>query len=684
MAPDSPAPDEREQRRQAGVLTAIADRETATLHDGRRPWAWWLERAAAYGQYGFTNTLLIAAQARFATQVRTYDQWKAQRRHVLKGEQGIRILSRTGNPRSVFDLAQTEGADPPEQPAGTPAQVWAELRRLAITRNFHVQRDNDYWHTAGPGDRLIRVDPDLADGDAVRVLAHQLGHAVLHADRIDVAGSAACHGVRRLEADSIAYLILAQLGVDPSGLVFPPLRSCAGTDPRARPLATITMVGDRILRTATRIRTHLATLPPPETPTKTPRNQRPEAIHLPAARPSADDSSMAEGTGASPPRPQGAGRPAEPSRDDLIAMHAAAHRFFLGQLPGSWAPGYLTGRGFDADVQRQWHIGYAPKAWRVLTDQLRNLGYSNDAIVASGLGRRGRSGRPYDTFRDRIMLPIRDIDGMVVGFIGRRPDQAPGPKYLNSPQTPIFCKSELLFGLAETHHALTAGARPVIVEGPLDAIAINTASPHHAALAPCGTTLTTAQFEAIHQVADLDTTGVLLALDADAAGRNAAVRYWEVLAQVKGPLGAVLLPEGLDPADLMRYQGCMAVRESLQSAPRLVDLVIDARMHQSGGPMEFTEQRWAAVRAAATVIGGLPPEQIGRQVARVARALDLEPGLVTNAVMTSVSPDTPSPFDVAADDFPVPPLSASSDACPQAVRGPADRQKNHSRTSRST
>jgi hypothetical protein len=100
--------------------------------------------------------------------------------------------------------------------------------------------------------------------------------------------------------------------------------------------------------------------------------------------------------------------------------------------------------------------------------------------------------------------------------------------------------------------------------------------------------------------------------------------------------------------------------------------------------MEFTEQRWAAVRAAATVIGGLPPEQIGRQVARVARALDLEPGLVTNAVMTSVSPDTPSPFDVAADDFPVPPLSASSDACPQAVRGPADRQKNHSRTSRST
>jgi DNA primase catalytic core len=365
-------------------------------------------------------------------------------------------------------------------------------------------------------------------------------------------------------------------------------------------------------------------------------------------------------------------RPGGPPRADLIAMHAAAHRLFLTQLPGSWAPAYLTGRGFDHTVQQHWQIGYAPPAWRVLTGHLHALGYTNDAILASGLGRRGPSGKPYDTFRDRIMLAIRDRNGTIAGFIGRRADGAVGPKYLNSPHTPIFHKSDLLFGLAETRHALATGARPVIVEGPLDAIAITTASPrHHAALAPCGTTLTTAHLQAIGQVADLTTTGVLLALDGDTAGRGAAVRDWDILAQVTGPLGAILLPENLDPADLMGCQGPTAVREALQTEVPLADLVIDTRMQRCGGSLEFTEQRWAALQAAATIIATLPPQQISRQVIRVATALDLEPRLVTNAVTSAISPDTPGPFDEAAADFPLPPLRAPGDARPPTARSPA-------------
>ncbi|MGI8333629.1 toprim domain-containing protein [Actinomadura scrupuli] len=464
--------------------------------------------------------------------------------------------------------------------------------------------------------------------------------------------------------------------------MFPPLKSWAGTDPRARPLETIAMVGDRILRTATRIRTQLAALPPPQTPTNTPPHRLPGAVRPPEVRTPDDDSSVAVGTGASPPGPQSGGRSAEPSRDDLIAMHAAAHRFFLGQLAGSWVPGYLTGRGFDTEVQREWHIGYAPKAWRMLTEHLRTLGYSNDAIVASGLGRRGRSGRPYDTFRDRLMLPIRDAEGMAVGFIGRRADGAAGPKYLNSPQTPIFHKSRLLFGLAETHHALHTGARPVIVEGPLDAIAINTASPHHhAAVAPCGTALTTAHLDAITEHADLHTVGVLLALDGDHAGRAAAVRDWDILAKVNGPLGAVLLPEGLDPADLLRHHGCAAVAEALRSEAPLADLVIDNSMRRAGGPLEFTEQRWAALRAAANLIAHLPPQQIGHQVTRVATALNLQPGLVTHAVIAAVSPDPPNPAELAARDFPAPPLNSSKDGYPQA--GPSLATQPHSRSHKS-
>jgi DNA primase len=245
MAPDPSTPDEREQGRLVAVLTAIAEQETTTLHDGTRPWTWWLERAATYGQYGFTNTLLISAQSRFAIQLRTYDEWKAHGRHVLKGEQGIRILSRSGKPRSVFDLAQTDGADAPDQPAVTPVKAWTELRQLVISRKFHSQRANDYWYTGDQTERLIGIDPDASDGDAVLVLAHQLGHALLHTDQIDQAGSPGCHGVRRVEADSVADLILTHLGVDPSGLVFSRVTSWAGTDPRARPLATIQMVGDR-------------------------------------------------------------------------------------------------------------------------------------------------------------------------------------------------------------------------------------------------------------------------------------------------------------------------------------------------------------------------------------------------------------------------------------------------------
>src|ERR1700730_440502 len=101
-------PDEQEQRRQAAVLSLIAEQETGRLQDGTFPWSWWLERAARYGRFGFANTLLISAQSRFATDVRSYEAWKAEGRHVVKGERGIRVLSRRDTPWSGFDIAQTQ------------------------------------------------------------------------------------------------------------------------------------------------------------------------------------------------------------------------------------------------------------------------------------------------------------------------------------------------------------------------------------------------------------------------------------------------------------------------------------------------------------------------------------------------------------------------------------------------
>ena len=182
------------------------------------------------------------------------------------------------------------------------------------------------------------------------------------------------------------------------------------------------------------------------------------------------------------------------AESDLVAVGRAAEEFFRSSLPGSWVPGYLTRRGFEPRVQLRWHAGYAPASWVALTRHLRALGFTDLVIQAAGLARRSRRGTLIDTFRDRAMLPIRATDGgMVVAFIGRAADGArPGtPKYLNSPRTALYDKSTILFGLCEGRDALAGGARPVIVEGPLDAIAVTAAGQgRYVGVTPCGTALT--------------------------------------------------------------------------------------------------------------------------------------------------------------------------------------------------
>jgi DNA primase len=596
-------PDEGEQHRLLGVLTALAEQETARLHTGTVPWTWWLERAARYGRYGFCNTLLIAAQYRFASDVRSYDQWRAQGRQVRGGERAIRVTSRTGRSRPVFDLAQTDGPPLPARRAATPAEAWSALHRVAVARTFAVERTGNRPAAVTPPGR-IPVDAALTDDGAARVLAHQLAHVLLHAARIDRPDGPGCRGVERVEADSVAYLVLAHLGLDRSGLTFPPTTGWAGDDPY-----DLAAVGGRVLTAAARIRAQLDSAGPRTRP-------------VPAPEPHA-------------------GRPAEPegpSRGELVAMHVAAHRFFLSRLAGGWAPAYLTGRGLDPAVQHDWEVGYAPRGWRMLTDHLRALGHTGDAIVASGLGRRGRGGWLFDTFHDRVVLPLRDRDGAIVGFVGRRPDGASGPVYLNSPQSPIFRKRELLFGLYETGDRLARGARPVITEGPFDAIAVNTADPDHAAVASCGTTITAEQVRALGRAADLATTGLLLALDGDRAGRDAAVRAWDLLARVPGRVGVVLLGEGRDPAGVLSERGPEGVREVLGAEIPLADVVVDAAVERHAGSLQFAEGRLAAARAAAAVIADVPTGQVARHVARVAVRLGMDPAIVTDALVSVVSP----------------------------------------------
>jgi DNA primase len=316
----------------------------------------------------------------------------------------------------------------------------------------------------------------------------------------------------------------------------------------------------------------------------------------------------------------------------------AAARFFAARLAGSWVPAYLTGRGFGEQALRPWTVGYAPAGWRVLTAHLRDLGYGDAAIQAAGLARRTRRGALVDFFRDRAMFGIRWPDGTVAGFTGRaRPGggQA-GPVYLNSRTTGLYRKGSLLFGLYEGRRALAAGARPVLVEGPLDAIAVSavavSTAGSYAGVSPCGTALTPAQVTLLARTCDLRQVGVVVAFDADPAGRRAAVRAYHLLRGVTDHAVAAVLPAGQDPAGFRRQCGGRVLAQRLDAGVPLVDLVVDETVASFERWLAFPDGKFAALHAAAPLVAGLPSGQVARQVVRVACQLGLSYAEVTDAV----------------------------------------------------
>ena len=311
----------------------------------------------------------------------------------------------------------------------------------------------------------------------------------------------------------------------------------------------------------------------------------------------------------------------------------AAARFFAARMAGSWVPAYLAGRGFGEQALRPWTVGYAPAGWRVLTAYLRSLGYGDAAIQAAGLARRTRRGALVDFFRDRAMFGIRWPDGTVAGFTGRaRPGggQA-GPVYLNSRTTGLYRKGSLLFGLYEGRRALATGARPVLVEGPLDAIAVSAAG-SYAGVSPCGTALTPAQVTLLARTCDLRRGGVVVAFDADPAGRRAAVRAYHLLRGVTDHAFAAVLPAGQDPAGFRRERGGRALARRLDAGVPLVDLVVDETVAPYERWLAFPDGKFAALHAAAPLVAGLPSGQVARQVVRVARQLGLSYAEVTDAL----------------------------------------------------
>ena len=526
-------------------------------------------------------------------------------------------------------LRRSHGAQQPRPRAPSSDQIdaaWTTLTHVARREGFTVERAN----CAGANgfaiwrNRRIRIRPDAEPAQAVTALAHQLGHVLLHGQiaRLEPSSTVGCTGIRKIEADSVAYLTATYAGIDATAITFPHVSSWAGTDPRARPATTIQAVTTRILDATAVITTHL------------------DAAAITATQPAPSACAVASEVAGQLAGPQ-------PSDGEHARVNHSAALFFRAQLTGSWVPGYLASRGLSPAAQEQWQAGCAPAGWDALTSHLRDAGHPDTLIEAAGLARRSRHGTLIDTFRDRAILPIRSADGTIIAFIGRAADHAtPGtPKYLNTPATGAYRKSEILFGLWEARRALASGARPVIVEGPLDAIAVTTAGHgKYAGVAPCGTALTASHAATLARAADLRATGVTVAFDPDKAGRRATIRAYHLLVPLTEKLAALTLPSGQDPAQVLADSSAATLAEMLSNRIQpLPDLVINTEVARWGRWLRYPEGQIHALRAAAPLIAAMPPAHIARQVARLAAILKLDHAIVTEAVTDALSALAASP-----------------------------------------
>lgn len=256
----------------------------------------------------------------------------------------------------------------------------------------------------------------------------------------------------------------------------------------------------------------------------------------------------------------------------LREANAAAAAFYQGALrgdEGAAARAYLAGRGIDAATAARFGLGFAPESWDALTRALAQARVAPEIGVRAGLLGERRSGGHYDRLRGRLTFPIRDVRGDVIGFGGRalRPDQE--PKYLNTPESPLFRKREAFYGLPDALEAIRRSGRAVIVEGYFDRIALARAEIVES-LATCGTALSEDHARGLRR----RTREVVLLFDGDEAGQNAVVRSLALLLPEGLRVRAAALPPKEDPASFLEHEGTAALRVLVDGAPSALEGLI--------------------------------------------------------------------------------------------------------------
>ena len=327
-------------------------------------------------------------------------------------------------------------------------------------------------------------------------------------------------------------------------------------------------------------------------------------------------------------------------RDAAVAAIRRAIDVYHDRLKKSPEAGparaYLRSRGYDIELIDTWKIGFAGTDWDTLTKSLRSAGIDDKAMVDGGLARMGRHGL-YDFFRGRLMFPIHDVRGDAVGFGGRRiadvdpkSTNNPNAKYVNSADSVVYHKARVLFGLDRARQPISDEGRAVIVEGYTDVIAMHQAGVK-TAVATCGTALGDGHFDLLRRF----TETVVLAFDSDEAGTNAALRSDDLESPFRLDLDlrVAVMPDGLDPADLVQGERTAELLEAVESARPLLEHRIEhevARFDLSG-----PEGRARALHAAAEQL-----KRVGDQIARneYARFVARLIGVDLQAVQAAVGP----------------------------------------------
>jgi len=337
------------------------------------------------------------------------------------------------------------------------------------------------------------------------------------------------------------------------------------------------------------------------------------------------------------------------NRSRLVAANAMAATFFQEQLNTSPDAAHgrdlLTKRGFDKSACQTFGVGYAPDSWDALTKYLRAAGYTIEELELAGLSKMGERG-PIDKFRNRLTWPIRDISGDVVGFGARKlasDEEDQGPKYLNTSETPIYKKSQVLYGLDMAKKEIAKKRQVVIVEGYTDVMAAHLAG-ITTAVATCGTAFGAEHIRIIRRLLmddDAFRGEVIFTFDGDAAGQKAAMRAFSEDQKFVTQTFVAVEPDGLDPCDLRQTKGDLALRDLIAKRVPLFEFAIrtELKLHN----LATAEGRVNALNATAPLVAQIRDKSLRPEYSRLlAGWLGIEVEIVTSAVAQGARKSAPT------------------------------------------